>query len=188
MTSASLVTILSDKSTNSVPVTYGLAPATPTTTYGTATISSSSSNTVLASGLNIPNSSDFVMNFDWETHGGDTPYILLASTTGGYGDPSSGEKRLHLKYSNSNGDISLSSRYNDGGSSEDDYTISGGSTSNNVVYYYQLIKSGNTMEYKVYGSDADRTSQTNEEQTVPSFTLSSAYDACLLYTSDAADE
>ena len=79
-----------------------------------------------------------------------------------------------FSYANNDQDIRYSLRYNNN-IQQNDVNSSGTNFGNNVVGYFQIIKSGNTMDYARYGSDADRASQTNALQSTTTLTLHSLY-------------
>ena len=181
------VSTVTDKSTNSVPVTYGLVPIDFEKTSISSTHSSSGGQTLwdLAttsdwntdSGVYdaISSSADFVLNIDWEKNGDDNPYFTLQSDTSYAGvSPPTGEKQFKFSYANNDQDIRYSLRYNNN-IQQNDVNSSGTNFGNNVIGYFQIIKSGNTMDYARYGSDADRASQTNALQSTATVTLNSLY-------------
>ena len=179
---------LEDKSTNSVPLTYPFVDLPTDFEMNTSTtVTSQSQGHVIFdlattadwqtdSGVYdaVPTSDDFVLNFDWERHGGDSPYVSIQSDTSFYGTPPSGEKKFIFLYANNDQDIRYSLRY-DGSTQQNDVNGSGTNFASNTIGYFQVIKSGNTMDYARYGSDADRASQTNALQSTATVTLNSLY-------------
>ena len=121
----------------------------------------------------VPSSADFVLNFDWEKNGDDSPYFTIQSDTSSAGSPPSGEKKFIFIYANNDEDIRYSLRY--GSTQQNDVNSSGTNFGNNVIGYFQVIKSGNSLDYSRYGSDADRASQTNALQSTATVTLPSDY-------------
>ena len=117
----------------------------------------------------IGNPTNFVMDFDWEHNGGDTPVIIISSDTGGYGDPAEGNRRLLLFSANSDGNIKFSNRWfktGDGAGGETNSSLVAGGTagSTGVKYFWRFVKSGTSLSFKRYLTDADRTSGANLHQ------------------------
>ena len=117
----------------------------------------------------IGNPTNFVIDLDWELTTRDTPVVILSSDTSGYGDPSSGNRRLHLIGSaNNDGNLRFSSRYYATGTSklEDNGTLVAGGTSasTGVKYFYRFSKIGTSMSFKRYLTASDRESDTNMQQ------------------------
>ena len=116
----------------------------------------------------IGNPDDMVLNWDWKYVGADfkLPFIILSSTADGYGDPTEGNKRIILK--NNNSVFNVDQRYfvSGGSNLEDNGTSDSATPVADTMYYYQFIKDGNDISVKRYGSIADRTAQTSEQQTL----------------------
>ena len=125
-----------------------------------------------------------VMDFDWKITNStpDAPFVILSSETSGYGDPSSGHKRiiLMINASGSTG-LRISGRYNDGSLSEDNSANNTWLGTYNVKQYYRFKVSGGNFYLSIYGSAADRQAESSVIQTI-SFT---GYNA--KYTSGTAD-
>ena len=118
----------------------------------------------------------FVFNWDWKFSGLKLPFVAItseasagqasSSNAGGYGNPTEGNKKIIFK--NNDQTMSLNFRsYKTGGSNfNEDADSSTATTTNGTMYYYQCIKDGYSISWKRYGSIADRTAQTNAQQTV----------------------
>jgi hypothetical protein len=122
---------------------------------------------------------DMVLNWDWKYVGADfkLPFIMLtsdasagarsSSNAGGYGDPLEGHKRIILL--NNNATFQVSYRYWVSGEPsklEENQASDSATPVADTIYYYQFIKDGNDISVKRYGSIADRTAQTNAQQTI----------------------
>ena len=125
-----------------------------------------------------------VMDWDWKKTNStpDSPFVILSSSTAGYGDPPAGHKRIILMINASqNTGLRISGRYNDGSLSEDNSADNTWLGTYNVKQYYRFKVSGGNFYLSIYGSAADRQAESSAIQTL-SFT---GYNA--KYTSGTAD-
>jgi len=119
---------------------------------------------------------DMVLNWDWKFSGLKLPFIIIgseasagqasSSNAGGYGNPTEGNKKIIIKNNDQTLDLNFRSYKTGGSNFNEDANSSTATTTNGVMYYYQFIKDGYDISVKRYGSIADRTSQTNAQQTV----------------------
>ena len=128
-----------------------------------------------------------VMDWDWKITNStpDSPFIILSSSTAGYGDPPSGHKRiiLMINASGSTG-LRISARYRstgDGSHTENNNSDNTWLGTYNVKQYYRFKVSGGNFYLSIYGSAADREAESSAIQT----TSITSYNA--KYTSGTAD-
>ena len=106
--------------------------------------------------ISLGNPEDFVWDFDFTKNsgdGGDTSAIMIDSATSGYGDPSSGQKRVMFYLANTTGTY-LSLRQNSGGGNVETNINLGSSHPSGETKYYRIVKDGGTISLSKYASSA----------------------------------
>jgi hypothetical protein len=143
---------------------------TPDSNYGNAHITHSFKTYA------IGEPDKFVFNWDWKFSGLKLPFIGITSeasagqastsNAGGYGNPTEGNKKILLKNNDQTMSLNFRSWKTGGSNFNEDAVSSTATTTNGTMYYYQFIKDGYNISWKRYGSIADRTAQTNAQQTI----------------------
>ena len=118
----------------------------------------------------------FVLNWDWKFSGLKLPFVGItsevsagqasSSNAGGYGSATEGNKKIFLKINDQALSINFQSYKTGGSHFSEQASSSTATTTNGTMYYYQFIKDGYNISWKRYGSIADRTAQTNAQQTI----------------------